>query len=375
VQFGDMYKREIADIISKYSKYNGRRKPELLDANTYSVGNYDEEGNGEFGTIVKEYNGLLATAEKINNKLPSEYRDAFFQLVLHPVRACANLNEMYYNVALNREAYKRKYLSANDYADKVKQFYTNDSLTTRQYHQLNNGKWNHMMDQTHIGYTYWQQPPRQKMPDVKYISKDSAIKEALKYNSLVGSASIPPDANPNSFFEIARYISIEAVNFSKAVNTNGIIWKILPDHGRTGDAITTFPVTSPIQKISAGSAHLEYEIYTDSRDSLKINAYFSPTLNYYNTEDGLQYAISMDDEAPQKISINKEDRNTGAGIWNKWVGENIIIKTSRHKISQPGKHIVKYWVVDPGVVLQKLVLDFGGLEPSYLGPTETRTIK
>jgi Gylcosyl hydrolase family 115 C-terminal domain len=55
--------------------------------------------------------------------------------------------------------------------------------------------------------------------------------------------------------------------------------------------------------------------------------------------------------------------------------ENIIIKTSKHKISQPGKHIVKYWVVSPGVVLQKLVLDFGGLEPSYLGPPETRTIK
>jgi hypothetical protein len=73
------------------------------------LGDYDENGDGEFGTIVNEYNDLLASAEKINNSLSSEYRDAFFQLVLHPVKACANLNEMYYNVALNREAYKRKY--------------------------------------------------------------------------------------------------------------------------------------------------------------------------------------------------------------------------------------------------------------------------
>jgi len=375
VQFGDQHNKEIADIISKYLKYNGRRKPELLDANTYSLGNYDENGNGEFGTIVKEYNDLLTAAEKINNRLSSEYKDAFFQLVLHPVKACANLNEMYYNVALNREAYKRKYLSANNYADKVKQLYTNDSLITLQYHQLNNGKWNHMMDQTHIGYTYWQQPPRQKMPDIKYISKDSVIKEPAKYSSLVGISEVPAGANPNSFYEIVKYISIEASHFTKAVNANGITWKVLPDHGRTNDAITTFPVTLPIQKVSASSARLEYEIYTDSRDSLKINAYFSPTLNYYNTDEGLQYAISIDDEEPQIISINKEDRNTGAGIWNKWVGENIIIKTSRHKISKPGKHIVKYWMVNPGVVLQKIVLDFGGLKPSYLGPPETRTIK
>ena len=78
----------------------------------------------------------------------------------------------------------------------------------------------------------------------------------------------------------------------------------------------------------------------------------------------------MDDEIPQIISINNEDKNTGTGVWNKWVSENIIIKTTSHKILTPGKHTVKYWMVNPGVVLQKLVLDFGGLEPSYLGPPE-----
>jgi hypothetical protein len=54
------------------------------------------------------------------------------------------------------------------------------------------------------------------------------------------------------------------------------------------------------------------------------------------------------------------------------VGDNIIIKTSNHKILQPGKHTVKYWMVNSAVVLQKLVLDFGGVKPSYLGPPETR---
>jgi hypothetical protein len=86
----------------------------------------------------------------------------------------------------------------------------------------------------------------------------------------------------------------------------------------------------------------------------------------------LQYAISIDDEKPQIISINSEDKNTGHGIWNKWVAGNIIIKTTKHRIRSPGKHIVKYWLVNPGVVLQKIVLDFGGLKPSYLGPPETR---
>jgi hypothetical protein len=54
-----------------------------------------------------------------------------------------------------------------------------------------------------------------------------------------------------------------------------------------------------------------------------------------------------------------------------WVGNNIIIKTTKHFIDKPGKHTVKYWMIDPGIILQKLVVEFGELKPIYLGPQET----
>lgn len=365
-QFGQQQAKDIAYLLARYAKYNARRKPELLDANTYP-------SLDEWKTVVSEYTDLLKKAEQINNELPANYRDAYFQLVLHPIKACANLNDMYYQVALNRNAYRNKWQEANLYADKVNQLYANDSLITQQYHQLNNGKWNHMMSQTHIGYTYWQQPNKQKMPSVYYVSADSIVAKKDVGVAEVKRANLPKASAGTSFYQVAKKgISIEADHYAKAVNANGITWKILPDHGRTGSAITPFPVTAAEQKPGGTSPHLQYDIQTDSEGEFSINAYFSPTLNFFASENGLQYAISVDDEAPQLISLNKEDKTSDRGIWNKWAAENIIIKTSNHKIATSGKHTVKFWMVNPGVVLQKLVLDFGDLEPRYLGPGETR---
>ncbi|WP_415160013.1 hypothetical protein [Parafilimonas sp.] len=75
------------------------------------------------------------------------------------------------------------------------------------------------------------------------------------------------------------------------------------------------------------------------------------------------------DEAPQIISLNNDETKTG--VWGKWVADNINIKTTSHSISKQGKHTIKYRMISPAVILQKFVLDFGGLKPGYLGPPET----
>src|SRR6476620_6765242 len=80
-QFGPEHATEIADIVTTYSKFNGRRKPELLSPETYSLTNYREAE-----TVVAEYNALVERAERVSRLLPAEYQDAFYELVLHPVQ-------------------------------------------------------------------------------------------------------------------------------------------------------------------------------------------------------------------------------------------------------------------------------------------------
>jgi hypothetical protein len=379
-QFGPDHAAAIGKIIQQYSQYNARRKPELLDANTYPLSPYSETNR-----VIYEWDNLLKQAEKIGAEIPAQYKDAYYELVLHPVEACATLQHLYTAVALNHLFALDKSPIANIYAGQAKELYLRDSIISWQYNHLAGGKWDHMMDQTHIGYTYWQQPLHQKMPELVLFPGDSTgTSHAADAGSLGplppirwplptkrtyhAQATVPASAKPNSFYERTGYVSIEAAHATREITAKDITWQIIPGIGRDGDGITTFPVTATIDSKDQGP-RLEYDIYTYDTGSIKLHAYFSPTLNIHHDSAGLQFTIAIDDQQPQIVSINKDDADRT--VWNKWVADNIIITTTTHRISSKGRHVIKYWPLNSAIVLQKLVIDLGGLPPSYLGPAET----
>jgi hypothetical protein len=185
-EFGPQHAADIADIVAKYAKYNGRRRPEMLEPDTYSHVNY-----GESARIVAEYRELEARAEKIFAALPKERRDAFYQLVLHPVKAGAVVNDLYVTAGLNRLYARQGRAATNDLAERARALFADDAALTRRYHALNNGKWNHMMAQTHLGYTTWQQPPRNVMPAVSEVQVPKAGELGI---AVEGSEGAWPDA-------------------------------------------------------------------------------------------------------------------------------------------------------------------------------------
>ncbi|WAJ71898.1 glycosyl hydrolase 115 family protein [Catenovulum adriaticum] len=164
-QFGSEHASEIANILALYTKFNARRTPEMIDATTYSVEHYREAER-----ITNEYNELLAQAKTLFNKLPKSHRSSFYQLVLFPVESAANLNEMYVAAAKNKFYIDRgASRSANAYADKTKAlFYKDEALHEYFHNELEDGKWNHMMAQTHIGHPHWYSPSINSMPAVQY---------------------------------------------------------------------------------------------------------------------------------------------------------------------------------------------------------------
>lgn len=340
-QFGEKHSKEIARMINLYAKYNRRVTPETFNSTTYSLNNYNE-----FETVVNEYRTLALDAMRLSGELPKEYQDAYFQLVLYPIEACSNLYEMYYNVAKNRQLAAKNDLSANEYADKVKKNFEYDALLQQQYNtEIAGGKWKHMMDQPHIGYTGWNQPDQNIMPEVTYISKTSTQKN-------------------KTFKEKDGYISIEAENFARQNTAGDIQWKVIPDFGKTKSGVTTFPQKSQLK--NEDNIYLEYDMNVTSTGRFEVELLLAPTLNF-NSNKGLRYEISFDGQQPQIINFNGNYR----GELGQWQSEHMIKSSTKHTIAIPGKHTLRFRVLDSGIVIEKILINTGGLQPSYLGPPES----
>ncbi|MCX6237322.1 MAG: glycosyl hydrolase 115 family protein [Bacteroidia bacterium] len=458
-QFGSKYSAEIASLIDDYTRFNSRRKPELMEPTTYSLINYKEADR-----VVIEYNALAKNAQSLYEKMPDTYKDAFFELVLHPIMACANLNDLYVTVGKNRLYAAQGRAVTNELSLEAKKLYKNDSIISDRYnHKIAGGKWNHMMDQTHIGYTYWQQPVKNSMPKVETImvkqgaemgvaiegsdkwwseSTEKAILPQLDpignqrfYIDIFNRGSQPFDVtiipaskqvkvsatkvriekemriwieadwkempktvtevpvtisgagkkveviavlNPllninrkeHGFAESNGYIAIEAEHFSNLVNKGKSTWQKVPGLGRTLSAMMPVPVNSPSLALNLSSPRLEYDVLLNTSGEVTVSTLISPTLNIYNNE-GLCFAVSIDDKKPQIVNIHKGETHES---WQESVRRNIVELKTKHTFENPGKHTLKIWMIDPGIVLQKILIDCGGLKPSYLGPLESKKI-
>jgi hypothetical protein len=107
-----------------------------------------------------------------------------------------------------------------------------------------------------------------------------------------------------------------------------------------------------------------------------VTAVLSPRNNVRPT-DGLKYAISLDDQPPQTVNITKAtgaDDTTMNKQWERNTSDNVNRTTTTHEVATAGKHTLKFWMVDPTVIVQRLEVDTGGVKYSYLGPPESRRV-
>ena len=113
-------------------------------------------------------------------------------------------------------------------------------------------------------------------------------------------------------------------------------------------------------------------MWLTSTGAIEVTSIFSSCLNF-EPNRGVRIAVSFDNEAPQIITVVPKGYTAGDGNhdWEESVKDSVRKVKSTHIINTSGAHTFKVWMVDPAVVLQKIVVDCGGVKPSYLGPPES----
>jgi len=184
---------------------------------------------------------------------------------------------------------------------------------------------------------------------------------------------------PSSFkghVESNGVVAIEASHFSASESKNGVSYVEIPNYGRTLSAMKPWPLTMATQSPATGPA-LTYTIYTTtpSTTKAKLNFMFSATHNHDPTRP-LAFAYSFDNSAPVTVKYAKgEPIYRESQAWRKAVVENgWTASVGVEGEVKSGQHEVRIWMLEPGVVVQKLGVDLGvgGWRDSALGPLESR---
>jgi hypothetical protein len=461
-EFGKEHAAEIANIVAKYAKYNGNRKPDLLKPDTFSLVYYREAER-----VSAAWDDIANKAEKLYQVIPADQKDAFYELVLHPTEACANLTDLY--IAAGRNAFfaRQGRTSANAEAALVRQLFKKDQDLSDYYNKkLAGGKWDHMMDQTHIGYTSWAPPRQNNMPRLTELalSDTNAFGVAVDgsfaaWPGGVGEPALPPFDSLNrhrSYIDVfargtkplefkasvdqpwihitetnAPYVGQDRrlwvdINWSKApvgkstatvtvsgsetvnvkvialkandeqareaqgcfggltgpiafdasdatknIPVGGVRWEKIPDYGRVAAAMEVFPVTADTVQPPNPAPRLEYPVYFAQAGTYKVDLITSPTLDVIPTR-GLGIAVSVDDQPRQAVNVftpatYKSEDFLGRAFYEN-DADNARVMHFTRTINAPGKHMLNIIMVDPTVVVERIIIHDSPLPASYFGP-------
>ncbi len=333
--------KEAASIYNRNCQYMARVTPEMMDAQTYNV------ATGEWRKVANDYARLERQALRLFSDIPEEARDAYRQSILFPVQAMANLYDMYYAQAMNKVLADANNPDANLWADQVAQCFERDAQLCNYYNKvMANGKWDGMMTQKHIGYTSWNDDfPADRMPEVKRVSDVQA-----------GGYVFAPSQG---------YVAMEAEHYFEAKVPAGTQWSIYPDYGRTRSAVALTPYTEPVD---GASLTYRFTLPADAPAKVKVHVIVKSTLDFLNV-GGYEYTVTLDGSEPQTVNFNKTLVDRQPYMYSEFypaVARRVVEKVVELPVGKGDVHELTIAPKHPGIVFEKVVVDYGGYAPQYL---------
>lgn len=200
----------------------------------------------------------------------------------------------------------------------------------------------------------------------------------------------PPASFARGFVESDGTVAIDGAHFQGIVPptapaasaTGNITYRVFPDYGRTSSGVGLWPPATEKRTVASAPA-LEYRLFLFSNATARVTVYLSPTQNYLGDDTPLEYGIALYPSAgaqPAPIMVRPVGRSIGTGMppgWNEAVADSVWGLSGNGTTSvfalagAPQAYTLRLWALLPSIVVQKIVVDLGGVRPSYLGPPES----
>jgi hypothetical protein len=198
-----------------------------------------------------------------------------------------------------------------------------------------------MLNQVHIGYVGWNDPPRQTAPKLERVP------------GVAGKVAFTSSMRAD-----ARTVTREAATFDRASNAAGLVWTRVGALGR-GDAVLALPQGKGPTSTAEG-VRLEYDVTLERSDSPRVKLDLAPTLDATGGA-GVRVGVSID-QGPVSILTAGLRPTAGAArspeqdAWVAAVKDNLETVEAGLGPVAAGRHTVKVWRIDDNVVLEKLTV-------------------
>jgi hypothetical protein len=355
-QFGPQHASAIGELMTRYSQYAARRKPELINETTYPVGEVSKDAlyRGDYEAMMDQWRNLAANTKNLKASLPVQQHDAYFQLLEYPVLALQNLHELYFASAWNRRLAGAHDARANYFIKPAQESFARDAELTAQYHRTHHGKWDGMMRQIHMNYVIWNEPLQHALPSLTRVAADRPVH----------------DQKPEAIFKPQpmrkkNVLHKEASDFSMAqaqiqvqnANQSGLAWTAIPHLGQSKAAMVALPQGRPATRIE-DDVRLDYAFATTQASDVQVTLHLSPTLDTIGAS-GIRVGMSIDSGAVQILNFHLIPtagavRSVQQQHWTDGVIQNRHSVAAQFPAIAPGPHTLKVWRLDDNVVLESL---------------------
>lgn len=353
--FGEAYTPRFQGILDTYYRLAWSRKPEFMgwerewDTKEYT-GLRDTEFSfqnyGEAQRRLSEYEKLANNVKSLMSELPANQRDAFFEILGHPVMASYQMNRKFLMAQLNHEQYKLGNIEqANWAARQSQQAFDSIAALNRQYNSVVDGKWNDMMNMAPAWCSL-----SHKMPEINITKNadETPIDLSVKKETIDKCYVVDLSKYANKVENRGNKISL--------VKGLGYDWEVV----QLGT-----PTCKGDNANDIHSDRIEYKLPYIEADEVEITLYSVPFFPIYKGKT-TKIGISVDGSQPQVF--NNEFKEYGKS-WKDQVLRNGAVAKLKFQIDKTKtSHTISFICGDAGMMIQKVIVDWGGLKKSYLGP-------